>query len=209
MTIIIGHNVEETTDITTQINTSMAQKHTCPEDMILVTMYVWIQSNFNDTRHMRMGIYSDGGANPDVLLGETLEKQGIGSGSGLSARWWNIAMATPLRLDGGVDYWLAYIVDNAFTTLQYTVGGIRRKGTNPYASGFVSPWVNIFSDTIVHSMYGEGDAPPPPLEVGVLTSSGTLVKKTSRSFAGTLTISGTLRNGDEDDAQHGILVSIM
>lgn len=141
----IGNIGQATASASIVESQTMASRYQASVDFVALTMLVVLSTDFTSDNAVRLGIYSDDGGEPDVLLGYTSEIAGLAIEDGA----YHASLAAPVAIVSGEYYWLAiqskYAVDPRATS---TASGDSRLVNDDYADGFAYAFGAGLSDTV-------------------------------------------------------------
>lgn len=141
----IGNIGQATASASIVENQVMASRYQASVDFVALTMLVMLSTDFTSDSAVRLGIYSDDGGKPDVLLGYTSEITGLGIKDGV----YHASLAAPVTIVSGEYYWLAILTAKALDArATSTASGDSRTVYDDYEDGFAYAFGAGSSDTV-------------------------------------------------------------
>lgn len=139
-------NIGQATDSVSLVESyTMASRYQASVDFVALTMMVVLSTDFTSDNAVRLGIYSDDGGEPDVLLGYTSEIVGLGIEDGV----YHASLAAPVAIVSGEYYWLAIQAKQAVDArATSTASGDSRLVDDDYGDGFAYAFGAGLSDTV-------------------------------------------------------------
>ena len=120
-------------------NISTALKDTTPAGDIRITEIGWFSTNATQEANFEVGIYDHnvGDNNPESLLGGVSRTNAKGTDEG-----WKVVSGLDIRLGGGVDYWIAFQLDNTptGTVLEFDADAGEKTDTIAAQTTLIDTW---------------------------------------------------------------------
>lgn len=111
----------------------IASRYEASVDFVALTMLVVLSTDFTSDNAVRLGIYSDDGGEPGVLMGYTDEISGLGIEDGV----YHAYLTPPVTIVAGEFYWLAILAKDAVDArATSTATGDSRVVNDDYSDGF-------------------------------------------------------------------------